>query len=126
MNPTLAKEWHPTRNRGLKKSTQVTVIQIEKVWWLLSYEDHKTGKYFNFEWQTTVYSRNQGVGCPYLTIYKGEEYIKQYLEKNNISFNVQQDFLICVEDGDGQLSYDFSMPDKKYGYILIEYNGIQH
>ena len=28
--------------------------------------------------------------------------------------------------GDGQLSYDFSIPDEKYGYILIEYNGIQH
>ena len=82
VNPTLAKEWHPTKNRGLK-STQVTVNSNRKVWWLLSYEDHKTGKYFNFEWQATVYSRNQGVGCPYLTIYKGEEYIKQYLEKYN-------------------------------------------
>ena len=28
--------------------------------------------------------------------------------------------------GGGQLSYDFAMSDKKYGYILIEYNGIQH
>lgn len=125
VNPTLAKEWHPTKNRGLK-STQVTVNSNRKVWWLLSYEDHKTGKYFNFEWQATVYSRNQGVGCPYLTIYKGEEYIKQYLEKNNISFNVQQRFSDLRGIGDGQLSYDFSMPDKKYGYILIEYNGIQH
>ena len=125
VNPTLAKEWHPTKNRGLK-STQVTVNSNRKVWWLLSYEDHKTGKYFNFEWQATVYSRNQGVGCPYLTIYKGEEYIKQYLEKNNISFNVQQRFSDLRGTGDGQLSYDFSMPDKKYGYILIEYNGIQH
>lgn len=28
--------------------------------------------------------------------------------------------------GGGQLSYDFAMSDKKYGYILIEYNGLQH
>ena len=28
--------------------------------------------------------------------------------------------------GDGQLSYDFSIPNEKYGYVLIEYNGIQH
>lgn len=28
--------------------------------------------------------------------------------------------------GDGQLSYDFSILDEKHGYILIEYNGIQH
>ena len=59
-------------------------------------------------------------------VHKGEEYIKQYLEKNNISFNVQQRFSDLRGTGDGQLSYDFSMPDKKYGYILIEYNGIQH
>ena len=80
----------------------------------------------NFEWQAVILNRNRGSGCPYLTTYKGEEYIKQYLQKDNISFNVQQKFSDLLGTGDGQLSYDFSIPDEKYGLILIEYNGIQH
>ena len=126
VNPKLAKQWHPIKNGNLKPS-QVTAHLNQKVWWLLSYDDIKTGKHFDFEWQATINSRvTQKRGCPYLTIYKGEEYIKQYLEKNNISFNVQQRFSDLRGTGDGQLSYDFSIPDEKFGCILIEYNGIQH
>lgn len=90
----------------------------EKVWWYLPYDDPKTGKHFNFEWQAVILNRNRGSGCPYLTTYKGEEYIKQYLQKDNISFNVQQKFSDLLGTGDGQLSYDFSIPDEKYGLIL--------
>ena len=96
------------------------------MWWLLPYDDQNTGKHFNFEWQAIIYSRNKGVGCPYLITYKGEEYIKQYLQKNNISFNTQKKFSDLFGIGDGQLSYDFSISDEKHKYILIEYNGIQH
>ena len=98
----------------------------KKVWWLFPYYDIKTKKHFEFEWKAEIRNRNNGCGCPYLTTYKGEEYIKQYLQKNNISFNTQQKFSDLLGTGDGQLSYDFSIPDEKYGYILIEYNGIQH
>ena len=125
VNPELAKQWHPTRNGSLKP-TQVTEKSGITVWWLFPYDDPKTGKHFDFEWKSKVVNRSFGCGCPYLTIYKGEEYIKQYLEKNNISFNVQQRFSDLRGTGDGQLSYDFSIPDEKYVYILIEYNGIQH
>ena len=125
VNPTLAKEWHPTKNKNLTPH-DVLAGSCKKVWWFLSYDDTKTGEHFNFEWQATVHSRNRGKGCPYLTAYKGEEYIKQYLQKNNISFNAQQKFSDLLGTGNGQLSYDFSIPDEKYGHILIEYNGIQH
>ena len=125
VNPKLAKQWHPTRNGSLKP-TQVTEKSGIMVWWLFPYDAPKTGKHFDFELKSKVVNRNSGCGCPYLTTYKGEEYIKQYLQKNNIVFNTQQKFSDLLGTGDGQLSYDFSIPDEKYGYILIEYNGIQH
>lgn len=125
VNPKLASQWHPSKNGDLKP-TQITAGSGKMVWWLFQYKDQRTEKVFNFEWQAVVSSRNQGVGCPYLITYKGEEYIKKYLQKNNISFDVQQKFSDLLGTGNGQLSYDFSIPDEKYGYILIEYNGIQH
>lgn len=59
-------------------------------------------------------------------IYKGEKYVHQYLKSNNINFIQQQKFPDLIGTGGGYLSYDFSIPSKKYGLILIEYNGIQH
>lgn len=125
INHDIAAQWHPTRNGSLKP-TQVTEKSGIMVWWLFPYDDPKTGKHFDFEWKSKVVNRNFGCGCPYLTTYKGEEYIKQYLQKNNIVFNTQQKFSDLLGTGDGQLSYDFSIPNEKYGHILIEYNGIQH
>lgn len=125
INPELATQWHPTKNGNLKPN-QFISGSTKKVWWLLRYDDIKTGRHFEFEWKAEIRNRNNGSGCPYLITYKGEEYIKQYLQKNNIVFNVQQKFSDLFGTGNGQLSYDFSIPNEKYGYVLIEYNGIQH
>lgn len=54
-NPELAKEWHATKNSVLLP-TEVTRSSGKKVWW----KCHKCG----YEWQTYVYSRNAGCGCP--------------------------------------------------------------
>ena len=125
VNPELAAQWHPTKNGNLKP-TQVPTGSGRKVWWLLPYDDPKIEKCFNLEWLATINHRNNGSGCPYLITYNGEEYIKQFLQNNYISFNVQQKFSNLLGTGSGQLSYDFSIPNEKYGYVLIEYNGIQH
>lgn len=125
VNPELAAQWHFSRNGDLKP-IQFTANSNKKVWWLLRYNDIKTGRHFEFEWKAEIRNRNNGSGCPYLITYKGEEYIKQYLQNNNIFFNVQQKFSDLFGTGNGQLSYDFSIPNEKYGYVLIEYNGIQH
>ena len=63
--PDIAKEWHPTKNGGLKPS-DVTIGSIKKVWWMLPYDDVKTGKHFDFEWESTIGNRVQGNGCPYI------------------------------------------------------------
>ena len=52
-NPTLASEWHPTKNGDLRP-TQVMAGSNQKVWWLCS-EGH--------EWIAMISSRNAGRGC---------------------------------------------------------------
>ena len=73
VSPELAKQWHPTKNGNLKP-TEVTANSNKKVWWLLPYDDPKTGKHFDFEWRASIHNRNFGSGCPCLngqTICKG-------------------------------------------------------
>lgn len=73
-NPELAKQWHPTKNGDLKPA-DVTAGSGKRVWWLLPYDDIKTGKHFDFEWQAVICNRNKNTGgCPYLSgkmIYQG-------------------------------------------------------
>ncbi len=54
-NPSLALEWHPTRNGDLIPS-MVTVSSSKKIWWL--------GK-CGHEWQSAIAKRNIGRSCPY-------------------------------------------------------------
>ena len=57
VNPELCKEWHPNKN-GDKKPTQYKPQSNEKVWWLCS-KGH--------EYQSLIYSRQTGRGCPICT-----------------------------------------------------------
>jgi hypothetical protein len=54
INPSLAKEWHPTRNGDLNPRN-VTPGSGKKVWWICT---------SGHEWQAAVYSRSRGSGCP--------------------------------------------------------------
>lgn len=55
LNPSLAEEWHPTKN-GQLSPKQVLVNSSKKVWWL--------GK-CTHEWEAPIAYRNKGGGCPY-------------------------------------------------------------
>ena len=66
INPELAKEWHPTKNGDLSPR-DVTPGSGKKVWWLFPYDDPKTGKHFDFEWNAVIKNRTGGLGCPYLS-----------------------------------------------------------
>ena len=68
VKPELAKQWHPTKNGNLKPN-QITSGSNKEIWWLFPYDDHKTGKHFDFEWKNTVKNRNKNLNCPYLTGY---------------------------------------------------------
>lgn len=70
-NPELAKEWHPTKN-GDRTPKNTGIGSSYKAWWFYPYDDPKTGKHFDFEWQARVdnrhYQRLQGKGgCPFLS-----------------------------------------------------------
>ncbi|UCH95873.1 MAG: zinc-ribbon domain-containing protein, partial [Candidatus Aminicenantes bacterium] len=54
VNPDLAKEWHPKKNKNLKP-VNITPGSSKKVWWLCKY---------SHEWQAPVLSRKNGSGCP--------------------------------------------------------------
>ena len=71
--PELIREWHPTCN-GDKTPYNVSYGSGYKAWWILPYDDPKSGKHFEFVWQMTVYHRAMGESCPFLTgkkVYKG-------------------------------------------------------
>lgn len=73
IHPELAVQWHPTKNGNLTPE-MVTAGSHKKVWWYLPYDDSKTGKHFNFEWEAIILSRVYGCGCPYLSgkaVWKG-------------------------------------------------------
>ena len=54
-NPSLAKQWHSTKNDDLTPK-DVTPGSSKKVWWQCSKgKDH--------EWQAKVVARNRGTGC---------------------------------------------------------------
>jgi hypothetical protein len=55
INPTLAREWHPTKN-GKLTPRDVTPSSNRKVWWICD-KGH--------EWEATIYSRSRGARCPY-------------------------------------------------------------
>ena len=64
--PDLIKEWHPTLN-GDKTPYNVSYGSGYMAWWILLYDDPKTGNQFKFEWQSAVYHRTKGEGCPFLS-----------------------------------------------------------
>jgi hypothetical protein len=53
--PDIAKQWHPTKNNGLKPNN-VTPFSGKKVWWTCS-KGH--------EWPAVIANRSNGVGCPF-------------------------------------------------------------
>lgn len=54
MHPTLAAQWHPTKNGELSPA-QVLSGSKKKVWWLCE-QGHS--------WQAAIFSRANGAGCP--------------------------------------------------------------
>ena len=78
---------------------------------------------YTFE-QTPCNHLNLKQGCPLCRESLGEKEIKNFLENNNISFEIQKTYKELYDKNiKAKLRYDFYLP--KYN-LLIEYNGIQH
>jgi hypothetical protein len=55
LEPSVAREWHPTRNGSLSP-WEVRPVSGQRVWWRCR---------MGHEWQTTIAARAIGSGCPY-------------------------------------------------------------
>jgi hypothetical protein len=102
--PQIASEWHPIRNGGLTPD-QVTPGSGKKVWWICN-RGH--------EWQSVIYSRTHGTGCPFCAPQTSKLEIRIYSELKTIFDNVN-----WREKVDG-LECDVYLPSYRIG---IEVDG---
>ena len=63
--PELAAQWHPTKNNGITPD-KVLAGGNRRGWWIMPYDDKKTGKHFAFEWHAIVSERIKNPDCPFL------------------------------------------------------------
>lgn len=114
----LVKEWHPSKNGELTPYA-VTGGQSIYVWWLGS---------CGHEWNTKISTRaSGGYGCPFCKKSKGEDCIKNYLDKKFILYQPQ--FTIEGLNGirGGNLRFDFAVFDNNNKlHCLLEYDGEFH
>lgn len=106
-NPTIAKEWHPTKNSPLTPD-EVPLNSAKKVWWqCLRHPDH--------EWLARIATRvSLSRGCPYCTSHISKPALRIYSELESVFENVElQKKIAGVE-------YDIWLPDFRIG---IEYDG---
>lgn len=66
-------------------------------------------------------SHLRGTGCPICKTSKGEKEIRQFLEENNIIFEIQKRFYDCRDRQ--PLPFDFYLPNLN---LCIEFDGRQH
>lgn len=113
-NPELYEEWNHLKNK--KKPEQYTPNSGKHVWWKC--------KECGYEWYASIYARNSlKSGCPNCNLSNGEKKIRQYLDFRGVKYIIQKEFDGLVGLGNGNLSYDFYLPQYN---LLIEYQGEQH
>ncbi len=113
--PDLIIEWHPTKNSDLTPYN-VTYGSEKYIWWKCLECGH--------EWKATPNNRtNINCNCPECNKPKGEKEVNKILCLYNIFFIPQKEFDGLLGLGDGNLSYDFYLPNYN---LLIEYQGEQH
>ena len=65
VNPTLAAEWHPTKNGHLRPEA-VSFSSMVKAWWLCRTGCTNTSCTTTHEWEARINARSsKGTGCPY-------------------------------------------------------------
>lgn len=77
----------------------------------------------NKEWLAIPNTLLRGSGCPSCNYSHGEKRIENYLNEHKITFIQQMKYKELVGLKNGQLSYDFYLPEYN---LLIEFQGEQH
>ena len=88
----LLEEWHPTKNGDLQPC-DVLAKSGKHAWWYLPYDDPKTGKHFEFEWDQVIYSRTvEKQNCPFLSnrVWPGYNDLETYCKDNNMEYLLEE------------------------------------
>ena len=115
INPKICEEWDYIKND--KNPEEYLPYSSQNIWW----QCNECG----YEFQMVIASRNRGGGCPECSEPQGEKRIRHWLEKNDIDYITQKEFDGLLGIKNGNLSYDFYLPNIQYN-LLIEYQGEQH
>lgn len=78
-------------------------------------------KICGYEWKHSVKCYLENGSCPSCNLTKGEERVRDFLEKYNIDYEVEKTFKGCKYKG--SLRFDFYIPSQN---ACIEYDGEQH
>lgn len=80
----------------------------------------------NIEWMITPDNLLRGYGCPACNVSKGEDKIKEFLNKENIKFKFQYTFKDLYGEYGKPLRFDFAIFQNNKLKCLIEYDGKLH
>lgn len=118
-HPSVAAEWHPTKNGGLTPK-DVTRCSQKKAWF-------QCRNHPSHEWQARIDARTRldSTGCPFCASSKGEAAIRECLEDYDISYVKEYAIEDCKHKR--PLPFDFAVFDSDGTlYGLIEFQGRHH
>lgn len=107
MNPSLAEQWHPTRNGKLTPFDVAPAAKIKVWWWCPKGDDHI--------WNTSVNHRATGTGCPKCNPAWSIPELRIYCELSTLFPNIEQRAIL---EG---YEVDIYIPEFKVGF---EYDGV--
>ncbi|HEY8889451.1 MAG TPA: zinc-ribbon domain-containing protein [Clostridium sp.] len=115
-HPEACEEWNYDKNDKLPE--EYCPSSNKSVYWKCKECSH--------EWKSQVVSRTKlnGYNCPECSGSHGEIKIKKWLKKHDIDYIPQKEFDGLIGVGNGNLSYDFYLP--QHNNLLIEYQGEFH
>lgn len=109
LNPTLSKEWHPTKNSGLLPS-EITAYSNKIVWWRCT-KGH--------EWKQSVGNRNYGRDCKECSKKNGPSKVEKDFV-NKFSSKIKYTLITNSRKIIAPLELDIYIPELNLG---IEFNG---
>jgi hypothetical protein len=110
--PSIAAEWHPTKN-GLMRPDGVKPGSSRKVWWKCRAMGH--------EWQTAISNRARGTGCRVCSLWgTSEQEIRLRYELEAAGCPVAHDRSLIEVSGRGPVEADITVADWR---VIIEFDG---
>jgi hypothetical protein len=117
INPKIAAEWHPTKNKDITPYDIVSGSHSKR-WWMCS-------KNNQHEWLVSPNSRikkNGAHGCPFCSR-KSEQIISDILKDSGFIFSRNEPIINIIPSSRRVLKMDFYLPILN---IILEYDGDQH